>query len=211
MSGGLIRFPDLVGELGAGGADVDGGANGPPVPASRPLGPRGLLRAARPQRHVGRPWLSADGLDRVDPALQLDALEHIRDVHARDVRASRVLVCARRDHLVGDVVEFPCVRPLSLRHQGQDRRAALRLGRIWVLDRRLDRRPARLRERGFHHLKRRIETHHIDGELGCDDHYGIFMRLSDYRTPTLRPPALNDARGLPSTFQRENFSRGYDQ
>ena len=36
MSGGLIRFPDLVGELGAGGADVDGGANGPPVPASRP-------------------------------------------------------------------------------------------------------------------------------------------------------------------------------
>ena len=36
VSAGLIWFPDLVGELGAGGADVDGGATGPPVPASRP-------------------------------------------------------------------------------------------------------------------------------------------------------------------------------
>ena len=36
VSTGFIWSPDLVGELGAGGADVDGGANGPPVPASRP-------------------------------------------------------------------------------------------------------------------------------------------------------------------------------
>ena len=36
VSAGLIWFPDLVGELGTGGADVDGGATGPPVPASRP-------------------------------------------------------------------------------------------------------------------------------------------------------------------------------
>jgi len=36
VSAGLIWSPDLAGELGAGGADVDGGANGPPVPTSRP-------------------------------------------------------------------------------------------------------------------------------------------------------------------------------
>ena len=36
VSAGLIWFPDLVDELGAGGADVDGGVTGPPVPASRP-------------------------------------------------------------------------------------------------------------------------------------------------------------------------------
>ena len=36
VSARLIWFPDLVGELGAGGADVDDGATGPPVPASRP-------------------------------------------------------------------------------------------------------------------------------------------------------------------------------
>ena len=36
MSAGLIRSPDLVGKLGVGGADVDGGATGPPVPASHP-------------------------------------------------------------------------------------------------------------------------------------------------------------------------------
>ena len=36
VSAGLIWFPALVGELGVGGADVDGGATGPPVPASHP-------------------------------------------------------------------------------------------------------------------------------------------------------------------------------
>jgi len=36
VSAEFIWLLDLAGELGAGGADVDGGANGPPDPASRP-------------------------------------------------------------------------------------------------------------------------------------------------------------------------------
>ena len=72
VSAGLIWFPDLVGELGTGGADVDGGATGPPVPASRPARrirkkrvPGATLTSARPRRipyhcpgpRAPRPWV----------------------------------------------------------------------------------------------------------------------------------------------------------
>jgi hypothetical protein len=57
VSAGLLRIPDLAGELGAGGADVDGGATGPPVPASRPACrlrkrsvPGATVTCARPRR-----------------------------------------------------------------------------------------------------------------------------------------------------------------
>ena len=122
-------------------------------------GPRRLRRAARAaQRHVSHAGTHADGLNRVDPVLER-ALEHARDVLARDVGALRVLVRARGHPLKVDVAVAPLVRPLLRRRQGQDRRAALAGGRGRLLARRVVRLQSHGRvgpPRGKCHLK----THH---------------------------------------------------
>ena len=98
-------------------------------------GPRRLRRAERVQRHVSH-RAHADGLDRVNPLLER-ALEHARDVLARDVGALRVLVRARGHPLKVDVAAAPLLRPLLRRRQGQDRVAALAGGRGRLLARRV--------------------------------------------------------------------------
>ena len=129
-------------------------------------GPRRPRRAERAQRHVSHAGLYADCLDRVDPVPQRP-LEHAQYVLARDVRALRVRVRARGHLLDVDVAVAPLLRPIHLRRQGQDRRAALAGGRGQLLARRVVRLQSHGRvgpPRGECHLK----TYHSAGD-GCGD------------------------------------------